>query len=53
MAAHLHKSTFKPYLPSSVEKHHREKTFREEYPEFLEKFEEPYEERFFFEWLEE
>ncbi len=35
------------------EKHHRKKTFREEYLEFLEKFEVPYEERFLFEWLEE
>ncbi len=33
------------------EKHHRVKTFREEYLEFLEKFEIPYEERFLFEWL--
>ncbi len=35
------------------EKHHRKKTFREEYLEFLEKFEMRYEERFLFEWLEE
>ncbi len=38
---------------SNQEKHHRKKTFREEYLEFLEKFEVPYEERFLFEWLEE
>ena len=34
------------------EEHHRKKTFREEYLEFLEKFEVPYEERFLFEWLD-
>jgi len=34
------------------EEHHRKRTFREEYLEFLEKFEVPYEERFLFEWLD-
>ena len=35
------------------EEHHRKRTFREEYLEFLEKFEVPYEERYLFEWIEE
>ncbi|MFQ5676019.1 MAG: hypothetical protein ACE5G1_09000 [bacterium] len=35
------------------EEHHRKRTFRAEYLEFLEKFEVPYEERFLFEWLDE
>lgn len=34
------------------EKHHRKKTFREEYLEFLEKFQISYEDRFLFEWLD-
>ncbi len=34
------------------EKHHQIKTFREEYLEFLEKFQIPYEDRFLFEWLD-
>ncbi|GAB2563403.1 IS200/IS605 family transposase [Spirosoma aerophilum] len=34
------------------EEHHRKKTFREEYLDFLQKFEVPYEERFLFDWLE-
>lgn len=34
------------------EEHHRKKTFREEYLEFLEKFQIPYENRFLFEWLD-
>ena len=32
------------------EEPHRKRTFREEYLEFLEKFEVPYDERFLFEW---
>ena len=34
------------------EKHHRKRTFREEYMEFLQKFQTPYEDRFLFEWLD-
>ena len=34
------------------EERHRKKTFREEYLEFLEKFQIPYEDRFLFEWLD-
>lgn len=34
------------------EKHHKKKTFREEYIEFLKKFEIEYDERFLFEWIE-
>ena len=35
------------------EEHHRKKTFREEYCEFLKKYEVPFEERFLFDWIEE
>ena len=35
------------------EEHHKAKTFREEYVDFLNKFEVPYDERYMFEWLEE
>jgi len=34
------------------EAHHKKKTFRQEYLEFLEKFAVPFEERFLFEWME-
>ena len=34
------------------EAHHKKKTFRQEYHEFLEKFAVPYEERFLFEWID-
>lgn len=34
------------------EAHHEKKTFRQEYHEFLEKFEVPYDERFLFEWID-
>jgi putative transposase len=34
------------------EAHHKKKTFKEEYHEFLEKFGVPYEERFLFEWID-
>ncbi|MEO6547305.1 MAG: IS200/IS605 family transposase [Ferruginibacter sp.] len=34
------------------EAHHKKKTFRQEYIEFLEKFEVPYEERYLFAWIE-
>jgi len=34
------------------EAHHKKKTFREEYHEFLEKLAVPYEERFLFEWID-
>ena len=35
------------------EEHHRKKSFREEYLEFLQKFEVPYEERYLFDFVEE
>jgi len=34
------------------EEHHKKKSFRQEYMEFLEKFAVPFEERFLFEWVE-
>lgn len=34
------------------EEHHRKKTFKEEYHEFLKRFDIPFEERFLFEWIE-
>ena len=34
------------------ELHHRQKTFREEYHEFLEKFLVPFEEKYLFDWIE-
>lgn len=34
------------------EKHHQKKTFKDEYIQFLEKFQVPYEERYLFEWLD-
>ncbi len=34
------------------EAHHKKKTFKEEYYDFLEKFSVPYEERFLFEWID-
>ena len=34
------------------EAHHKKKTFKEEYHEFLQKFAIPYEERYLFEWME-
>ncbi len=34
------------------EEHHRKRTFREEYLDFLKKFNVPYEERFLFKWFE-
>lgn len=35
------------------EEHHRKRTFREEYCDFLKKFEIPFEERFLFDWIDE
>jgi len=34
------------------EEHHRKKTFREEYLQFLKEFDVPYEEQYLFEWIE-
>lgn len=34
------------------EEHHQKKTFREEYTEFLKKFEIPFEEKYLFDWIE-
>ena len=34
------------------EEHHRESTFREEYLEFLERFEIEYDEKYLFEWID-
>jgi len=35
------------------EEHHKKKTFRQEYIEFLKKFEIAYDEKYLFEWIEE
>ena len=35
------------------EAHHQQRSFKEEYADFLEKFEIPFEERFLFDWIEE
>ncbi len=37
---------------ANQEEHHRKKTFKEEYLEFLEKFEIDYDERYLFKWIE-
>jgi hypothetical protein len=34
------------------EEHHKKKTFREEYTNFLKKFEIEYDEKYLFEWIE-
>lgn len=34
------------------EQHHKKKTFRDEYLEFLEKFEVPYNEKYLFNWID-
>lgn len=49
--SHSHIKSVYNYILNQ-EQHHRKKTFREEYIEFLNKFEVPYEERFLFEWIE-
>lgn len=49
--AHSQLDTVYKYILNQ-EEHHRKKKFREEYMEFLEKFDIPYEERFLFEWLD-
>jgi putative transposase len=40
------------YYILNQEEHHRKITFREEYIDFLDKFNVPFEERFLFEWIE-
>lgn len=49
--AHSQVETVYNYILNQ-EEHHRKRTFREEYLEFLEKFQVPYEDRFLFEWLD-
>jgi putative transposase len=39
-------------LVLNQERHHQKQTFKEEYLEFLEKFEVEYEEKYLFDWLE-
>ena len=46
--AHSQIETVYDYIHKQ-EEHHRKKTFREEYIDFLKKFQEPYDERFLFE----
>ena len=49
--SHSHLQTAINYILHQPE-HHRKKTFREEYIEFLKKFEVPFEEQYLFDWLE-
>jgi len=49
--AHSQVETVYNYILNQ-EEHHRKRTFREEYLEFLKKFRIPYEDRFLFEWLD-
>ncbi|MBI5215327.1 MAG: IS200/IS605 family transposase [Ignavibacteriae bacterium] len=49
--SHSHIQNVYEYILNQ-EEHHRRKTFKEEYIEFMNKFEIPYDERYLFEWLE-
>ncbi|MEP7250900.1 MAG: transposase [Ginsengibacter sp.] len=49
--SHSHIDSVYNYILNQ-ENHHRKKTFKEEYIEFLKKFEVEYEEKYFFEWYE-
>lgn len=49
--SHSHISDVYNYILNQ-EEHHKKKTFKEEYLEFLNKFEIPYEERYLFEWID-
>jgi len=49
--SHSHLQNVIAYILNQPE-HHRKKTFRDEYIEFLKKFEVPFEEKYLFDWLE-
>ncbi|HMR44208.1 MAG TPA: IS200/IS605 family transposase [Saprospiraceae bacterium] len=49
--SHTHVGRVYQYILNQ-EAHHRRKTFREEYLEFLEKFEVPFDRKYLFEWLD-
>jgi putative transposase len=49
--SHSHINNVYHYIMNQ-EEHHKKKTFKEEYIEFLRKFEIEYDEKFLFEWLE-
>lgn len=49
--SHTHVGRVYQYILNQ-EAHHRRKTFREEYLEFLEKFEVPFDRQYLFEWLD-
>jgi putative transposase len=49
--SHSHVQNVIDYILNQPE-HHRKKTFKEEYFEFLKKFEIPYEEKYLFDWIE-
>lgn len=49
--SHSHLQNVIDYILQQPE-HHQKKTFREEYIEFLNKFEVPFEEQYLFDWLE-
>jgi len=49
--SHSHISNVYNYILNQ-EKHHKKKTFKEEYLEFLKKFEVEYDEKYLFEWYE-
>ena len=49
--SHSHIDAVVKYILNQ-EKHHRKKTFRQEYHQFLEKFEIPYEEKYLFDFIE-
>lgn len=49
--SHSHIDNVVKYVMNQKE-HHKKKTFREEYLDFLQKFNVPYEEKYLFEWIE-
>ena len=49
--SHSHIPTVYNYIMNQ-EKHHKKKTFREEYLEFLNKFQVNHDEKYLFEWIE-
>lgn len=49
--SHSHLNSVCRYI-FNQEMHHRKTTFKDEYHQFLQRFAEPYEERFLFDWIE-
>ena len=49
--SHSHINNVYQYILNQ-EEHHKKKTFREEYIEFLKKFEVEYDEKYLFDWIE-